>query len=149
MRSLLISVTFATLAACATVPHAPPRAAAQAAPANATLRPTKPARTPARAGAAPQAKALGACLAEKRPTVYLDCYVLASHEQLRVLGIDAKSVRLVMCLSCMESYVANEECQNAHIDGDYPLWVFPDGTRLKGLQSRKAIAKAAGCANAN
>jgi len=87
---------------------------------------------------------LAKCLAAKGVKLYGNCYSREFAELARAFGPATKDLSVVMCMTCMDVYMTNQECIDKKIV-DYPTWIFPGGKRIEGRQHLPTIAAAAGC----
>lgn len=142
MHRIAIAAVLCHMMACAGNATMRPSSASQpsAEPVDASL----PAGVPAEVAEPSETERVATCLARAGVTLFGNCYVPAHHAQLRLFGDEIARIDLVMCLTCMDVYGANERCHAAKVQ-DYPTWLFPDGRVLVGVQSLSALWAAADC----
>lgn len=87
--------------------------------------------------------ALAQCLASKGVRLYGTWWCGPCHMQERLFGDGASRLDETQC-SAPGSYDQLPVCTAANIRS-YPTWVFPDGTRLEGVQSLQDLAAKAHC----
>lgn len=89
---------------------------------------------------------LARCLTEKGVRLYSAWWCGPCRMQMQMFGEDGAS--RVDHLECSNpgEHEQRPICGRANI-ASYPTWVFPDGTRLEGVQELGTLAERAGCAS--
>ncbi len=78
------------------------------------------------------------CLAEKGVTMYGSDWCSYCQAEKAEFG---KSFRYVPYVECPDNI---QLCLEKKIDG-YPVWIFPDGRKLEGVQGIEKLSKESGC----
>lgn len=78
------------------------------------------------------------CIASKGITMYGAYWCPHCQDQKKLFGDSFKYVPYVECTE------ETDKCLAANIEG-YPTWIFPDGSKVAGLQSLEELASKSGC----
>ena len=87
---------------------------------------------------------LAQCLTDKDVKMYGAEWCHNCKKQKEAFGNSYKKLNYIECPLPSGMQGQTQECDEAGIDG-YPTWTFPDGTRLKGYQTLKALADKVDC----
>lgn len=89
--------------------------------------------------------ALAKCIAESSTTFYGASWCPHCAAQKTKFGTGAQYLPYVECAATSTGGGETQVCADHDIT-QYPTWVFPDGSRLTGVQTPQTLATKTGCA---
>jgi len=83
------------------------------------------------------------CLSQKDVKLYSTFWCKDCQKQARKFDAGAKYLPVIEC-STPDGKAVSQTCIDAGAT-TWPVWAFPDGSRLNGVQSLAALARKSGC----